>query len=400
MTSGPRAPFPGDPPGPDEEENGDTGAIAISRRQVLQSVIGFALAGALIYWGLPFIAQTTWPDIIANLQRVPFWIALALGAMMLLGLYFYTFTFVGSLPGLTHGRALTVNLAGSMVSNVLPGGGAVGVAVTYLMCRTWGFNRRNISTSMVVTAVWNTLARLLLPVLGILAVIISPVDLPVGVVTGALVGSGVAVALLGLFIAVLASERFSQLVGGVIGRLASPFSAKVRAAGGDVSSLVRDLRARISTVVRTGGVVMTLGIVGMFAMFFLVFWMSARAVGLDLAVTQLFAAYAVRQFLTAVTVTPGGLGVTEAGVIAVLIAWGGDPTAATATAILFALFTQILEIPLGIGAWVAWAFGSKRNTKKQLGSADLHLRVDPQDPLVGSDPTPEDPTPAPPDRSP
>lgn len=381
----PGRPMPPQPEEHDESEHHDQGRITVTRRQVIQSVIGFALAGALIYWGLPLIAQTTWPKIIADLQRVPLWVALVLTLMMLLGLYSYTFTFVGSLPGLTHGRALTVNLAGSMVSNVLPGGGAVGVAVTYLMCRTWGFNRRNISTSMVVTAVWNTLARLLLPVLGILAVLISPVTLPSAVTTGALIGSLAAIGLLVLFIAVLVSERFSQLVGGLVGRLASPFSSRVRDAGGDVSSLVRDLRARIATVVRTGGVMMTLGIVGMFTMFFFVFWMCAWAVGLDLPVTQLFTAYAVRQFLTAVTVTPGGLGVTEAGAMTVLIAAGGDSNAAAATAILFALFTQILEIPLGIGAWISWALGSKRNTAEQLGTEDLDIEVAPDDPLVGDD---------------
>jgi hypothetical protein len=45
---------------------------------------------------------------------------------MLAGLWCYTFTFTGSLPGLTQSKALVVNLCGSSVSNLLPGGGAVG----------------------------------------------------------------------------------------------------------------------------------------------------------------------------------------------------------------------------------------------------------------------------------
>ena len=61
---------------------------------------------------------------------------------MLLGLWCYTFTFTGSLRGLSHSKALIVNLCGSSVSNLLPGGGAVGLAATYAICRSWGFSRR------------------------------------------------------------------------------------------------------------------------------------------------------------------------------------------------------------------------------------------------------------------
>ena len=43
---------------------------------------------------------------------------------------------------------------------------------------------------------------------------------------------------------------------------------------------------------------------------------------------QIFAAYAVGRLLTAVGVTPGGVGVTESGTAAVLVAWGAAPAAA------------------------------------------------------------------------
>ena len=68
----------------------------------------------------------------------------------------------------------------------------------------------------------------------------------------------------------------------------------------------------------------------------------------------MFAAYAVGRLLTTVGVTPGGLGVTEAGTLAVLVAWGADKPAAAAGVLVFALFTHLLEVPLGALGWLAW----------------------------------------------
>jgi hypothetical protein len=68
----------------------------------------------------------------------------------------------------------------------------------------------------------------------------------------------------------------------------------------------------------------------------------------------MFAAYAIGRLLTAVGVTPGGLGVTETGTAAVLVGWGAHPAQATAGVVLFSIFTHLMEIPLGALGWLAW----------------------------------------------
>ena len=45
---------------------------------------------------------------------------------------------MASLPGLRHAQALNLNLTGSLVSNLLPFGGAAGVANTYGLTFSWG----------------------------------------------------------------------------------------------------------------------------------------------------------------------------------------------------------------------------------------------------------------------
>ena len=55
-------------------------------------------------------------------------------------------------------------------------------------------------------------------------------------------------------------------------------------------------------------------------------------------------------------VLPRGLaaGATVLGTLAVLVAWGADKPAAAAGVLVFALFTHLLEVPLGALGWLAW----------------------------------------------
>src|SRR5664279_3872799 len=144
-----------------------------SHRQIVQGVLGMLLAITLVAWWLPRIAGTTWSAVYLTLSHVDLDSVMTLFALMCLGLWSYTFTLTGSLPGLRHLQALIVNVCGSSAGNLLPGGGAAGVAVTYAVFRSWGFSRRAISTSIVVTGVWNLLARMVLPVTALIALLVG-----------------------------------------------------------------------------------------------------------------------------------------------------------------------------------------------------------------------------------
>ncbi|MEO5981376.1 MAG: lysylphosphatidylglycerol synthase domain-containing protein [Pedococcus sp.] len=327
-------------------------------RTVLQGVLGLGLAAALLVWGLPRVSNVTWPQIWAVLRGVPATTALLLFVGVVIGLYCYTFTLTGSLHGLRQWQALIVNVAGSSVGNLLPGGGAAGLAATYTICRSWGFSRRDISTSAIVTGVWNVLARIALPLIAILALLAGrDSDVPSALADAAVAGALSGVLILGTFVAILVSERaavgIGQGVDKVIGRLWPRRTMNVR-------SLVVDLRARISDVVRTGWLSMTLGLVGFFGVYFVLFLVCMHATGVDLFYGQLFAAYALGRLLTAVGVTPGGLGVTEAATAAALIAWGAGPAEAVAGALLFSVYTHLMEIPLGALGWLAWSVSPKK----------------------------------------
>ncbi|MCE1180261.1 MAG: flippase-like domain-containing protein [Micrococcales bacterium] len=329
-------------------------------RQTLNAVIGLGLAAALLVWGLPYFAKTSWSDIWAVLRGIPPGTAVSLLGLMVVGLWFYTFTFTGSLPGLRHWQALVVNVCGSSVGNLLPGGGALGLAATYTILRSWGFTRRAISTSAIVTGVWNVLSRVALPVVAIIA-LRSGVeeDVPRALQDAAVAGAVTGVAVLGIFIAALVSEPAAQRVGRAIDRVLAPLRRRRAPSTMSVEALTLDMRARSLAIVRTGWLPMTFGMLGFFGVYYILFWFVMDAVGVEMYHGQLFAAYAIGRLLTAVGITPGGLGITENATVIALAAWGADPVAAAAGAVLFTVYTHLLEVPLGGLGWLVWTLSPK-----------------------------------------
>lgn len=334
-------------------------------RQGVRFAAGLALALALLGWGLPAFARTSWSQIWAVIATVPAERAVGFQLLMVLGLSAYTLTLAGSLPGLSHTRALVVNVCGSSVSKLLPGGGAVGLAATFLVCRSWGFSRRAVSTSAIVTGVWNVLARVALPVVAILVLAVGGSALPPTLTEVAVGGSVTGLALLATFAAVVASERAARAVGTGLDTALRPLLRPLLRRGGrtrpaSARDLVDDLRARIAEVVRRAWWSMTLGMVLFFGAYYVLFVLVLRQTGADLPLDVLFAGFAVGRLLTAVGVTPGGLGVTETGTAAALIGWGADPAGATAGVVLFSIFTNLMELPLGGLGWLAWTLLPRR----------------------------------------
>jgi uncharacterized membrane protein YbhN (UPF0104 family) len=351
----------------------------------LQFVGGLGLAVGLLGWALPYFAHTTWADVWAVLRGIPATTAFGLFLLMVLGLWLYTFTFTGSLPHLPHVKAFIVNICGSAVGNLLPAGGAAGAAATYKQLRSWGFSRRAISTSLIVTGVWNLMARLLLPIVGIVLMIFFAGDLNPAVMRAAAIGAVGGIVVLAVFITMLASEAACHRIGGWLERTFR-FLPFVRHAEPSLSQHFLDQRHLTIAVVRHGWLSMTFGLVGFFGMNYLLFWFCQNTVGVQFPFPYMFFAFALSRLLTSVTVTPGGVGVSETGVAALLVGWGANPAQATAGVVLYSLYVHFLEVPLGALGWLAWwaspkveptaqspdgAAGDERGAQSQAGSSSV-----------------------------
>ena len=364
--------------------------------RTIQFVVGIGLAVFLLWWGLPRIAHTTWTAVWALLSQLQWGTVLGLTVLMISGLWLVTFLYTGSLRGLTHYQAMIVNAAGSSIGNLLPGGGAAGVVVTYKMLRSWGFLRRDISTMVIVTGVWNVLARVVLPVVGIVAIIFGIGQLNPVVAQAAVLGALIGIAVVIAFWGVLASEEFAHRLGRWTMRVTRRLRRR-RRSDVDLEQVITNLRRDIIDIVRYGWLEMTYGLIGFFGVYYILFWFCLNSMGVQMPFAYMFGAYTVGRLLTAVGITPGGLGVTEAGTAAVLVGWGADPAQATAGVVLFSLYTHFFEVPLGVLAWVLWMVSSKTEPEDgENGDSDESADTGPGDDVaVGIGPHPRGRGPSP-----
>ncbi|MBC7308834.1 MAG: flippase-like domain-containing protein [Actinomycetales bacterium] len=343
-------------------------ALAFPRptvRSVLRLLLSLGAAVALLGWVLPKVTDTTWGQIIAVLETVPGLALLSCFVLAMAFLFSYAITLRASLPGLTIPKALIVNTAGTAVSKFLPGGGAVGLAATFLLCRSWGFSLGAVTTSAIVTGVWNTLTRVALPVLaiGLLAAVHS--ELPEVLRQAAWAAAISGLIILVIFVGVIWSARVANAVGAALDRLGGWVLHRGQPTGRSRRAM-NETRTQILEVIKDSWHWLTLGMVGFFAAQLAIFLIALDVTGIDLAFPAVFAAFAIGRLLTAVGITPGGIGITETGTAAALVALGADPGLTAAAVVLMAIFTNLVELPFGVLAWVLWSVDPKTRVRGRV----------------------------------
>lgn len=324
--------------------------------RALQVVASFVVVGLLFAYVLPRVTGADGHEVLRHLSRLSGTQIAALLVVWLAGLYAYTFVLCGSLPGLTHMQALTLNLSGSAVSNLVPFGGAVGIGVTFAMTASWGFRPSRVALSTFVTGLWNVMTKLALPLVALVGLLVTGDIADQRLVVASAVASVLLALVVATMVATLSSERFTSWV-----------AVAVEAVGTRVLRLVRshrevhwdravmDLRHRTIGLMRTGALKMSLGMVAYAVLQAVLAWLCLRAVGSRLSVADVFAGYAFGRLLTSVVATPSGVGIAETGSAGLLVAFGGDPVTSTAGVLLFSLFTYLIEIPIGGVGWLIWA---------------------------------------------
>jgi putative heme transporter len=69
---------------------------------------------------------------------------------------------------------------------------------------------------------------------------------------------------------------------------------------------------------------------------------------------EVLAAFAFVRLLSAIPITPGGVGVVELGLTATLVTAGGDEAQVVAAVLVYRLLTFVLPIPVGAGSYFLW----------------------------------------------
>jgi putative heme transporter len=333
--------------------------------QIGLSVASLALAATLVRFLPQIVAALTgkhvsWSQIGAQFARLSWQMVALMAVVWLASLLAYTFVLTASLPGLTHSQALALNAAGSAVSNLLPFGGAAGVAMTIAMTKGWGFPLRAVVVSTLSSGIWNTMFRFVLPAAGIVALLLSGQELSPAVTNAGWVGSLSLLALVVVVAAALYWDRAAAVLGRALDAVARLLPRGVRPAGHTLSGALEKLRADTSEVVRHRWRGLTLGMVFFLGLQWLLLVCCLQATGAYPGLAQSIAVFALSRVLTTALVTPSGTGIMEAGTVGALVFFGAPLDSATAAALLFGFWTYTVEIPFGGLALGAWALLRRR----------------------------------------
>ena len=322
-------------------------------------VVGLAVMVAVFAWVIPRFANygQVWQQIKAI---SPKWL-IVLIIVDLINLATYAPNWMVALPGLNYRQSLELNMAGTAVANVAGAvGGPVSMGMQYGMMREWGFESRHAGRAMVLTGVWNQFISFGMPIIAVVLLTIRG-GKNAALMVAAQVGLPLLVVGLGVFSTILRSDAGAQKVGGLVDRLRRFISrARKKTFAGDSARALITFRKDSLDLLRRRWAALTITtLVGNLTVF-VVFACAVRAVGTpgtEVTLTEAFAAWAITRLLSAVPITPGGLGFIDVGLTGALAAFGADNAKAVSAVLLYRVLTWLPPVVLGAIAALTWRKG-------------------------------------------
>ena len=279
---------------------------------ILQGVVSFAIVGGIFVGVMPSIASysAVWRTVAD--MRWPELTTLVIAGLVNLTTYWFVMAAV--LPGLTIAQAAVVNQASTAVANALPAGGALGIGVSVAMYRSWGFSGGSIVAATLVSGVWNNFVKLGLPVVA-LALLAATGHVGGGLVVAAAAGVGLLVGAVVVFGLMLHDPESARRLGARVELVASIGLRWFRRAPttGWGEAWAR-FSARTATLVRDRWLRISAAALASHLSLYVVLLLALRFIGVsadDLPWIEVLGGFAFVRLLSALPITPGGIGVVE-----------------------------------------------------------------------------------------
>ncbi len=327
------------------------------RKSIILGVIGLAVI-VLIFWKvIPQVTGSNYQQAFANLEDMTPLALILIAITVIAYLVVYGFPFMAATPGLKYGPSQQVNQAAFAISNGVPAGGAFGLAVQYAMLATYRVSGSSATAAITAVGLWSIFVSLGLPILGVAALTVEGGNSDYNWV--APLGLGILIVIIVGFVLIMRSESLAQKVGRLGNRMIGPLRGRVqRLADLDLVAPITKFRGDMYDVLRRRWILLTVAQIAVIMTQFSIMYASLRGVeGWDTDGTSplaAFGAFATSQIMLMVPITPGGLGTTDALMIALLQSMGVSGSVAQAADVVWRMASYLPQIIIGVLALVLW----------------------------------------------
>ncbi len=326
------------------------------KKQIIGGIV--TLVTLVLVFGIVFPQFADYGEAWDAVQKMSAIALVLLLVMTVINIVVYVWPYQASLPGLKYGPGFVVRQTSFMISNVIPAGGAFGLAVQYAMLGSYGYGAAETTAAIGITSTWNTFVTLSLPVFGAFGLIAIGQGQGSAYALAAigLVAIGV---IIGVFVLIFKSELSARRLGDFGDRVVTwAFGIFKKEPGFDVSRWVVDFRSSTIGVISEGWLKITATNYFQQFMQFLILWAAVYAIqgGAAAPVTfvEAFVAYAFGRLASFIPITPGGLGTVDAAITAILVAFGAVNSDALAAVMVWRALTYFPQVFLGVGTFLAW----------------------------------------------
>jgi uncharacterized protein (TIRG00374 family) len=321
-------------------------------KQLKRLFVVLVLAVVVEFLVLPQLAGTR--KALETLADVDVWYLVG-GVVLEAGAILAYAALTASLTGLSFWKAARITIASTGVSHVVPGGGVTSVSVGYRLLTNAGVRGDHAAFALAAQGLGS--AVVLNIILWLALVIIIPVrgfDPVYG--TAAIVGA-VLLALVGAAVFLLTRGR--DATANFVVKLATkvPFVKEER-----VGESLHSLADRLSMLLRDKPL---LGKAALWSTLNWLLdaaslWVFVAAFGVTVGPEALLVAFGVAYVVAAIPITPGGLGVVEAVLTSMLVAFGAPRAEVLLGVVAYRLVNFWLPIPLGALAYLSLHIGNRR----------------------------------------
>ena len=334
------------------------------KQQIIATILTVGILLIMVVVVLPQLGD--YGEAWTAIQSMESW-QLALIALATVGLIIiYVFPYTAAFPGLRFKPAFLTRQTSFMISNVVPGGGAFGLAAQYGMLTSYGYRPAPVTSAIGITSVWNTLVTLSLPVVGLIALTASGQS-NAEATTVTMIAAVAVVTMVVVLALILRSEEFARKLGRWANSIVQWGAGLVKKdADFDVVEAVVEFRTSIVDVVADRWILITLANVGQQLAQFSILYLAVVALqggfGGPVTLMEAFVAFSFGRLATFIPVPPGGLGTTDAIITSILTAFGMPNNDALAATMVWRAATYFPQVIIGGISMLVWRRGQAKDT--------------------------------------